>query len=83
MTDRVRCASARQSVAEVLALMGSVQIRRMPVLDDHGLLVGIVTLGDLAAHEVPGVADALRDISTPAAPDRPAAAPSATEVALA
>jgi CBS domain-containing protein len=83
MTDRVRCASARQSVGEVLALMGSVQIRRLPVLDDHGLLVGIVTLGDLAAHEVPGVADVLRDISTPAAPDRPAAAPSATEAALA
>jgi CBS domain-containing protein len=69
MTDRVRCAS--------------VQIRRLPVLDDHGLLVGIVTLGDLAAHGVPGVAEVLRDISTPAAPDRPAAAPCASEAALA
>jgi CBS domain-containing protein len=82
MTDRVRCASARQGVAEVLALMGSVQIRRLPVLDDQGRLVGIVTLGDLAAQAVPGVADALRDISTPAAPDRPAAAPEAPEAAL-
>lgn len=81
MTDRVRCASARQSVAEVLALMGTVQIRRLPVLDEQGRLVGIVTLGDLAARAVPGVADALRDISTPAAPDRPAAAP-APEAAL-
>jgi CBS domain-containing protein len=83
MTDRVRCASMHQSVADVLALMGSVQIRRLPVLDDQGRLVGIVTLGDLAAHAVPGVADALRDISTPAAPDRPAATPAAPEPALA
>ena len=83
MTDRVRCASARQSAAEVLAVMGSVQIRRLPVLDDQGRLVGIVTLGDLAAQAVPGVAEALRDISTPSAPDRPAAAPSAPEPALA
>ena len=83
MTDRVRCATARQSAAEVLAMMGSVQIRRLPVLDDQGRLVGIVTLGDLAAQAVPGVAEALRDISTPSAPDRPAAAPSAPEPALA
>jgi CBS domain-containing protein len=83
MTDRVRCASARQSVNEVLATMGTVQIRRLPVLDDHGRLVGMVTLGDLAAQGVPGVADALRDISTPSAPDRPAAASTAPEPALA
>lgn len=73
MTDRVRCASVQQSVAEALALMGKVQIRRLPVLDEQGRLAGIVTLGDLAAQAVPGVAETLRDISTPSAPDRPAA----------
>lgn len=83
MTERVRCASTRQSVAEVLAQMGTVQIRRLPVLDDHGRLVGMVTLGDLAARSVPGVSDALREISTPAAPDRPAPAPASPEAALA
>ena len=71
MTDHVRSCSPRQSAAEALAQMASVQIRRLPVLDDEDRLVGIIALGDLAAREPSaGVEDALRRISTPAAPDR-------------
>lgn len=74
MTDHVRHCSAHHSPAEVLRRMAGVQIRRLPVLDDHDRLVGIVSLGDIAARHADGVADALRRISTPAAPDRAALA---------
>ncbi len=78
MSERVRCAGVHQSTADALALMASVQIRRLPVVDEQGRLVGIVTLGDLAAHAVHGVGEVLREISTPAAPDRPPQAPAPT-----
>lgn len=70
MSDRVRCCSPRHTAAEVLRQMSSVQIRRVPVVDDSDRLVGIVSLGDLAAREPAGVEDTLRSISTPSEPDR-------------
>ena len=70
MSDHVRCVSHRQTPAEVLKQMAAVQIRRVPVLDDAERLIGIVSLGDLAAHRAAGVEEALRGISTPSAPDR-------------
>jgi CBS domain-containing protein len=73
MSEGVRCCSQRQSAAEVLRQMAAVQIRRLPVIDDAGRLVGIVSLGDLAARQPAGVEEALRLISTPSAPDRVAA----------
>ncbi|MCK7500841.1 MAG: CBS domain-containing protein [Comamonadaceae bacterium] len=73
MSAGVRCCSQRQSPAEVLRQMSLVQIRRLPVVDDAGRLVGIVSLGDLAARMPAGVEETLRQISTPAEPDRAAA----------
>jgi CBS domain-containing protein len=70
MSDRVRCCSASHSAAEVLRRMSSVQIRRLPVVDDDNRLVGIVSLGDIAAMQCEGVEETLRHISTPAQPDR-------------
>ncbi len=70
MSDRVRCCSQRHTPAEVLRQMAAVRIRRLPVLDDAHRLVGIVSLGDLAARRPEGVEDALRSISTPSEPDR-------------
>jgi CBS domain-containing protein len=58
------------SVEDVLRMMEEHQLRRMPVLDSTGALVGIVSLGDLAAAGTPEAADALEAISTPAEPDR-------------
>jgi CBS domain-containing protein len=51
----------------VLAQMRERQIRRMPVLDDDGQPIGIVTLGDLAkAIDSPEqVREALRDLADP------------------
>jgi CBS domain-containing protein len=55
-----------QEVDEVLNNMGDVQVRRMPVLNRDKRLVGIVSLGDLAAnsHARPA-GEALSDISRP------------------
>ncbi len=74
MSDRVRCCSQRHTPADVLRLMSQVQIRRLPVLDDTDQLVGMVSLGDLAARRPEGVQETLRQISTPAEPDRAALA---------
>jgi CBS domain-containing protein len=56
-------------VLEALRLMEEHQLRRLPILQD-GMLVGIVSLGDLAAAGTPEAGDALEAISTPAQPDR-------------
>ena len=70
MSDRVRCCSRQQSAAEVLRRMSAVQIRRLPVVDEDHRLVGIVSLGDIAAMNCDGVDETLRSISTPSQPDR-------------
>lgn len=70
MSHRVRCCFEEQTPDEVLQQMASVQIRRMPVLDDADRLVGMLSLGDLSAQHTDGVEQTLREISTPSAPDR-------------
>jgi CBS domain-containing protein len=50
-----------QDFREAVALMRAHDIRRLPVVHDDGLLVGIVTLGDLAEQKDPD--SALGDIS--------------------
>ncbi len=73
MSAHVRCAHEEDDVDRVLGEMAEAQIRRMPVVDGQQRLVGIVSLGDIAAKN-PGdetdVAMSLGDISTPAEPDR-------------
>ncbi|HYZ63332.1 MAG TPA: CBS domain-containing protein [Acetobacteraceae bacterium] len=58
------------STLDALRLMEEHQLRRLPILDEDGRLVGIVSLGDLAAAGTPEAGDALEVISTPAEPDR-------------
>ena len=72
MSTNVRCATEDEDVDEVLDEMARNQIRRMPVVDRKAHLVGIITLGDIAAktHEEMDVAHSLGDISEPASPDR-------------
>ena len=73
MSAHVRCAKEDDDVDQVLSDMADAQIRRLPVVDGNQRLVGIVSLGDIAAKN-PGdevdVATSLGDISTPAEPDR-------------
>jgi len=73
MSANVRCAREDDDVDRVLGEMAEAQIRRLPVVDDQQHLVGIVTLGDIAAKnpdDEGDVAMSLGDISSPAEPDR-------------
>ena len=76
MSTDVRTCAPHQEVDEVLEQMGDVQIRRVPVIDPQSQqVVGIVSLGDMAAKHSAGIDHALEEISTPAAPDRSGGAP--------
>jgi CBS domain-containing protein len=73
MSGHVRCATEGQQIEEVLAMMAEAQIRRMPVVGDDQKLVGIVSIGDIAAkdrNDDAELVESLGDISSPAEPDR-------------
>ena len=72
MTDHARWCTSEQTVQEAMQQMADVQIRRLPVVDSGHQVVGIVSLGDLAMRHQGHVAAALRRISDPSMPDRPA-----------
>ncbi|HVE70739.1 MAG TPA: CBS domain-containing protein [Thermoanaerobaculia bacterium] len=50
MTTSVRSVREDASIDEVLNMMGSSEIRRVPVVNSNDELVGIVSLGDIAAQ---------------------------------
>jgi CBS domain-containing protein len=50
MTERVFACYANESVGECMRQMARHQVRRMPIVDDRGRLVGIVSQSDLARH---------------------------------
>jgi CBS domain-containing protein len=73
MSTHVRCAREDDDIDKVLGEMAEAQIRRLPVVDGEEKLVGIVSLGDIAAKnpdDEVDVAMSLGDISSPAEPDR-------------
>lgn len=84
MSTSLRTAHEDDDVGDVLTLMAESQIRRLPVVDADDRLIGIVSLGDIAAKGMDGdidVGESLGAISSPAEPDRsslPAAANSAS-----
>lgn len=66
MTQEIKYCFGDQEVEEVAKNMAQQQLRRLPVIDRSKRLVGIVSLGDIAAGEGPDVSgDALRGISQP------------------
>ena len=65
MTDDVRYCRADDSVEQVMAEMGDLQVRRLPVLDAGNEVVGIVALADLATRQSAHTDETLREISTP------------------
>ena len=68
MSADVRCATEEQDLDQVLKTMAEAQIRRMPVVDAKQRLVGIVSIGDIAAkdrHNDADLAESLGDISAP------------------
>lgn len=70
MTTPAHSVRSDALLEEAFRLMQQQQVRRVPVLDAEGTLVGIVSLGDLAAAGTSAAAEALENISVPAAPDR-------------
>jgi CBS domain-containing protein len=67
MSSTVFACKPDDTVEVAFAEMRQRQVRRMPVLDEAGRLLGIVTLGDLskAISGPEQVQEALRDISEP------------------
>ena len=50
MTERVFACYANEPVAECMRQMARHRVRRMPIVDDHQRLVGIVAQADLARY---------------------------------
>lgn len=58
-----------EDVDEAVHLMQQYQVRRLPVLDASGQLVGILSLGDVAVDVHAGLSGkVLKDVSEPAEP---------------
>ncbi|MGV3726173.1 CBS domain-containing protein [Hydrogenophaga sp.] len=71
MSAQVEWVFEDEGLTEAAARMQQLQIRRLPVLDRDKRLVGIVSLGDLAAKgDAHQAGAALADISEPARPTR-------------
>jgi CBS domain-containing protein len=47
MTSNVRTSTTTDSVNDVMDLMGREQVRRVPVIDERGALVGIISQADI------------------------------------
>ncbi len=67
MTGEIVCCNAEDGVETAIAAMREGQFRRMPVLDESGSAIGVVTLSDLARSvESPEkVAETVREIVEP------------------
>jgi CBS domain-containing protein len=68
MSEGVISVNEDDSVEEAAQIMSDHQIRRLPVVDSDGKLVGIVSIGDFAveASDLGPVAEAMSEISAPA-----------------
>jgi len=73
MTERAFACHADDSVRECMSQMSRHRIRRLPVINDRGRVIGVISQGDLARHAGTyagsgarrAVADALSAISEP------------------
>lgn len=67
MSGGVRTCGPDDSLESVMELMGSEQIRRVPVVDERGSLVGVVSQADLVrkAHSELAVERTVEQISQP------------------
>jgi CBS domain-containing protein len=52
MSPEVACCSPDTPVEDARAIMKERRIRHLPVLDEHGELIGLVSIGDLNAFDV-------------------------------
>jgi CBS domain-containing protein len=52
MTDELTCCQPDTDVHEAANLLAEHQIRRLPVVDEQGRLIGICAIGDLAVRDI-------------------------------
>ncbi|MBI5030930.1 MAG: CBS domain-containing protein [Chloroflexi bacterium] len=66
MSSKIITGQANWDLSKVAEVMSKYQIRRLPILDD-GVLVGIISVGDLARHDERNsrVAQTIKQISEP------------------
>jgi CBS domain-containing protein len=58
-----------EKIETALAVMGSHQVRRLPVVGEKGVVIGVVSLSDIAVHLPDSdVADLLRHVSSTLVP---------------
>jgi CBS domain-containing protein len=62
--DSLRAAAQLMQDHDV-GVMGDLQVRRLPVVDGDGRLMGIVSLADLATRQPAAIDRTLREISEP------------------
>ena len=66
MTDDIICVREDDDVDDVASKMSEAQVRRLPVIDNHERLCGIVSLGDLSRDaDEEAAAEALEGVSEP------------------
>jgi CBS domain-containing protein len=67
MSEQVETVRASDDVDEVHDRMSAAQVRRLPVVDDRGELIGVVALADVAqSDDADEVGETLEEISEPA-----------------
>jgi len=70
MSTDVHVVSPETDLQEATNIMEDFQIRRLPVIDENGSLVGICSLGDIAVRsgDLEKAGEALEEISEPSRP---------------
>jgi len=65
MSSDIHTARANDRVVDVIRTMGNKQVRRIPVTNENGYLVGMISMADVAVetHEDYELAEAIEDIS--------------------
>jgi CBS domain-containing protein len=51
MTEQVACCQLHTSLDEARGVMKNRRIRHLPVVDDNGQILGLISIGDLNAHD--------------------------------
>lgn len=74
MSTDVHVVSPENSLEEAAGIMEQFQIRRLPVIDENGSLVGICSLGDIAVRSgnLEEAGEILEEISEPSRPRKAA-----------
>ncbi len=71
MSSDLHVVSPDTDIDEAAQLMEEFQIRRLPVLDENGMLAGILSLGDLAVRtqNLEQAGEILEEVSEPSRPE--------------